>query len=65
MCGWRSPKADPPKIDEFFAISKFDPNIRVYRKNATDYHYTTECLNIRNDLICWMPIPEVPKEWEQ
>ena len=25
MCGWRSPKADPPKIDEFFAISKFDP----------------------------------------
>ena len=59
---WRSPKAEPPNVDAFYAISKYNPEIKVYKKNLVDAHYTTEWLNIRNELICWMPIPEMPKE---
>lgn len=59
---WRSPKAEPPDVDTFYAVTKFDPEIRIYKKNLIDHHYTTEWLNIRNDILYWMPIPEVPKE---
>jgi hypothetical protein len=59
---WRSPKDEPPNVPEFFAVTKFDPNISVYRKNKTDHHYTTEWLNIRNDILYWMPIPDAPRE---
>lgn len=58
---WRSPKAEPPDVDTFYAVTKFDPEIRVYKKNLVDRHYTTEWLNIRNDILYWMPIPSIPK----
>lgn len=59
---WRSPKAEPPDVDTFYAVTKFDPEIRIYKKNLIDQHYTTEWLNIRNDILYWMPIPDVLKE---
>lgn len=33
---WRSPKAEPPNVDTFYAVTKFDPNIKVYKKNLVD-----------------------------
>jgi hypothetical protein len=59
---WRSPKSEPPDVDMFFAVTKFDPEIRIYKKNLIDQHYTAEWLNIRNDILWWMPVPDVPKE---
>lgn len=61
MCYWRLPKSDPPNVDEFFAVSRFDPNIRVYKKNLVDPDYTVEWLHIKNDILYWMPIPKRPK----
>ena len=59
---WYSPRIDPPKVKEFFAVTKYDPEIKTYQLNEKEQHYTTEWLNIREDILYWMPIPDAPRE---
>ena len=43
-------------------MTKYDPEIKTYQLNEKEQHYTTEWLNIREDILYWMPIPDAPRE---
>ena len=62
MQGWYSPKDNLPDAPVFIGVSRFNPDPQLYRKHPNDPEYTISWLNIRNDILYWMPIPEVPKE---
>ena len=59
---WTSPKEKMPDVPVFLGISKYNPDVLVYRKYPQDPEYTHLWLNIRDDILWWMPVPEPPKE---
>lgn len=59
--GWHSPKDYLPDAPVFIGVSRFNPDPQLYRKHPNDPEYTISWLNIRNDILYWMPIPDAPK----
>lgn len=58
---WNSTKDKLPDMPMFYAITKYNADPKIYRKNLVDPDYTSEWLNIRNEILWWIPIPDVPK----
>ena len=60
--GWIKTKERMPDVKEFLGISRFNKEVRVYRKRAWNPEFTVGGLEIAKDIVWWMPLPESPEE---
>ena len=60
--GWISVKERLPGVDDFIGVSRFNSAVRVYHKRSWNKEFTVGGLDIKKDIVWWMPLPEPPKE---
>ena len=60
--GWISVKDSPPEADRFLGVSRFNNQVRLYKKREWDKAWVVGGLKIDKDIMWWMPLPDGPKE---
>ena len=59
---WISVKDSPPEADRFLGVSRFNNQVRLYKKREWDKDWVVGGLKIDKDIMWWMPLPDGPRE---
>lgn len=58
---WISTAEQLPNVERFLYVSRFNDMIRISEKRYFDDEHIVGGLNIKRDILYWMPLPALPE----